>query len=208
MPPKRVVDALDGAAGGGRAVKSREKRKSRRGGGRASRSRKDREASQPTPAAPAAADAAPVDGGAILDLPPIASAAPVDDAAAREAAERAIADLEARASSREEIENARPEVGASLSDSNDLDGKEVAELCEFLLWGAFSLLPKQVGGGALSDREGKMLSKVWAKVLLPYLKGENAALVIALIVTAEVLIKRAFANRALANAKEATVAKG
>jgi hypothetical protein len=78
-----------------------------------------------------------------------------------------------------------------------LSEQEVAELVEFFLWGIFSAAPEKYGGGELTDKEQRMLGKVWARALLPILEkyGADAGWVFAVVVTGEVLVKRAVLAR-------------
>jgi hypothetical protein len=70
---------------------------------------------------------------------------------------------------------------------------DLAELVEFFLWGALSLLPPGMGGGELTPNEQKMLGRVWSLPLLPLVQqySKEAPWVAAVAVTAEVLLKRA-----------------
>jgi hypothetical protein len=70
---------------------------------------------------------------------------------------------------------------------------ELAELVEFFLWGAFRLIPEKVGGGELSDKEQRMLGKVWSRALLPVVEkySDEAPWIAALVVSSEVIMKRA-----------------
>jgi alkylation response protein AidB-like acyl-CoA dehydrogenase len=109
---------------------------------------------------------------------------------------RRLAD-DALAAERVAAESRLPADGGDLDKPAVLSEQEVAELVEFFLWGLFSAAPEKYGGGELTDKEQRMLGKVWGRALLPVLEkyGADAGWVFAVVVTGEVLVKRAVLAR-------------
>jgi len=114
---------------------------------------------------------------------------------ARAAAQRALDDLTAKARAAAPRAPlgvaAAADVEESLFDFGDLE-----ELGEFVVWGAFELIPEAMGGGELTPKQERMLSKCWTKALVPYLNSQHAPLAVAGVLTVEVLFKRAAQYRA------------
>lgn len=91
--------------------------------------------------------------------------------------------------------------------SSDLDEEDIREMLGMFAWAFFRLLPPKVGGGTISEEESRFLGKVYSRALWPYLQGKMAPLTVALVITGEMLLKRAIVNRAAAAALGAS-AKG
>lgn len=82
--------------------------------------------------------------------------------------------------------------------SGDLDEDDIREMLGMFAWAFFRLLPPKVGGGTISEEESRFLGKVYSRALWPYLQGKMAPLTVALVITGEMLLKRAMLNRAAA----------
>lgn len=134
------------------------------------------------------APAAPIDA-------PIAQPDEAAAAAARKAAEEALAKLTAGQPERP-ARSLGPAVDAASIDAMKLDGDDLAEMLEFCITGLFMILPDGIGGGELSEREGRMLGRAWTRALAHRLTGENVLLGLAIVGTIETLTKRAIAHRA------------